>query len=107
MAPRYVQILLIEKPRTLAKLQLGKGDVGRIDTEIERTVMRRPQTELKEMNAFPAHRHLNDPMYLAQRKGGRKLKAPSDHWTDVQQPDLELQHIAAYLNRNVTSPVPR
>jgi hypothetical protein len=59
------------------------------DTEIGRTVMRRPQAELIEMNALPTHRHLDDPMYLAQRKGRRNLKAPPNRRTDVRQPDLE------------------
>ena len=51
----YVQIVFVEKARPLAKPKLGKGDIGRIDTEIERTIMRRPQTELKEVTGLPAH----------------------------------------------------
>lgn len=54
-----------------------------------------------------SHRHLDDLMYLEQRKGRRNLKAPPNRRTDVQQPDLELQHIAAHLKRYVPTYITR
>src|SRR5208283_4393274 len=50
------------------------------------------QTELKEVDAFPAHRDLDHAMQLAKRNGRRHVHPAPYHRAEPQQPNLELHN---------------
>ena len=58
--------------------------------QLPRTVAGGTQAELVKVDALLPHRDLNDAVQLTQRAGARHQQAPPHHWTDPEQPDLDL-----------------
>jgi hypothetical protein len=90
-APRGVQVVLIDEPRSLAEAQARQYQLGRRRRHLPRTVARGAQAELVKVDAFPAHRDLNDAVQLVQRELRRHQHAPPHHRADPDQPDLDLE----------------
>lgn len=59
-----------------AKSEPGKGCVRAFDTELGGAVVHSVNVEVVEVNAVPAHSHLQDAVKLAQRNGFRHPLQP-------------------------------
>jgi hypothetical protein len=53
--------------------------------------MRGAQAKNIEVDALPAHRHLDYAMQFTQRERRRHQDAPPYHQTNADQPDFDLQ----------------
>ena len=66
VAPRNVQVVLVDEPGTLSELQRRKGHVRRGRRQFPRAVTGGAKVELIEVDAFPTHRDLEHAVQLAQ-----------------------------------------
>src|SRR5208337_691878 len=62
VAPGDVQVVLIDKLRTLAEPQLSQRHVRRRHRHLPRAVMRGAQLEIVEVDTFPPHGDLDHAM---------------------------------------------
>jgi hypothetical protein len=91
MAPRNVQIILVDEPTAFARAWRRQRHVRRRRRHLPRAVTPGAQLEIIEVDTFPAHGDLDHPMKLAERKTRRHQNAPPHHWADPGQPDFDLQ----------------
>ena len=70
VAPRNVQVVLVDEPGTLSELQRRKGHVRRGRRQFPRAVTGGAKAELIEVDAFPTHRDLE----------GHVRQAGGDSW---------------------------
>ena len=81
VAPGDVQVVLIDKPRTFAEAQRRQGHVRRGRRQLPRAVTRGTQLENIEVDAFPAHGHLDHAVEFAKRERSpapERAAIPSD-----------------------------
>ena len=60
--------------------------------------------EEKQMNALPAHRHLKNPVQLAQRRRSRDQNTPQCHRADTRKADLQLTDLRGSRHFNPLPP---
>ena len=88
-APHVVDVAQLRVP---AKPEIRQGNVHGLAVQMRAGVHDAPDAELKEVNCFPSHRHLEHAVKFVQRHGFRNKNASPYHWADPQQPDLQLQN---------------
>ena len=62
--------------------------------------------EVVEMDALPAHAHLQDAVQLVQRHGCRHQHAPPDHGADAQQAGLQLNDACGFFRARYADLMP-
>jgi len=92
VAPRNVQVVLVDEPGNLSELQRRKGHVRRGRRQFRRAVTGGAKAELVEVDAFRTHRGLEHAVQLAQGTGRGHQLAPSHHRADAKQPHLDLHN---------------
>ena len=79
--------------------EIRKGNVHWLAAQAWPGVHDAPDAELKEVDRFPYHRHLEHAVKFVQRHGVRHKNAPPNHGADPKQPDLQLQKNRSSLRR--------
>ena len=95
-APHVVDVTKLRVP---AKPEIRKGNVHWLAVQTWPGVHDAPDAELKEVDRFPPHRHLEHAVKFVQRHGVWHKNAPPDHGADPKQPDLQLQKNRSRLRR--------
>ena len=90
--PPAPHVVDVAKLRIAAKPEIRKGNVHGLAVQMRASVHDASDAELKEVNRFPSHRHLEHAVKFVQRHGFRNKTASPNHWADPQQPDIQLQN---------------
>jgi hypothetical protein len=88
VAPGDVQVVLVDEPRALAKAQRRQRHVRRRCRHLPRAIARGAEMKVVEVDALPAHRHLDHAVQLTQGEARWHQNPTPDHRADPGQPDF-------------------
>jgi hypothetical protein len=94
--PWAIEVVLIAEAGAQAEPKLGERDIRRPGRQFQGAEPSCPKYELEQVNALPAHRHLDDTMQFPQGHAGWDLNPTPDHGADAEQPNLELQDFRSW-----------